>query len=130
MEGRVDRRHVRRTLLKCPKCGFTYELSESHSSKQTRYFHKLRDRLAEKRGYDKEAIKAELKRSYGATDPIHKDIKEYREGRPFITWDAEPMLLVSCKEYSTHEMSALITGTLDRCMTEMVDIEDLMRTYG
>ena len=111
----------------------TYEhYGDVRREEQINFFWVVRDRYANGLLMDKEIVRRQIERRWGVTVPFF-DLSTFtppsRGGR-FIEMDGEIHFHISTKEYTKAELSRMIDGTLNECIENSIDIEDLMEVIS
>lgn len=103
---------------------------EDPSDRARRYFHMIRDRYAQRMGYDKEYAKDELMVLRGVAMKLEDaaDRPPAWTGHPVTLW-GQRYFRKSLREYTKKELTTLIEGTIGACFDNHVDIEDLVDDY-
>ena len=101
------------------------------SENASRYFHKLRDRYAGAMGYTREYAKAELKYKWGEflgyAPDYGKDFKVPKWAGKFVEMYGAILFMKSTAEYTTKQMNLLIEGTINSCIENSIEIDDLIK---
>ncbi len=95
-----------------------------------KYFHLMRDVYARSLGYEKEYAKDELCVGFGVSMLLQDALEDPPKwsGYPRKIWGKEH-LRKSTTEYTTDEMAGLIEGTIQACIENGVDIQQLVDDY-
>ena len=101
------------------------------SENASRYFHKLRDRYAGAMGYTREYGKAELKYKWGEwlgyAVEYGKVFEVPKWAGKFVEIYGAVIFMKSTAEYTTKEINLLIEGTVNSCIENSIDIDDLIK---
>ena len=106
------------------------EWESGRSENASRYFHKLRDRYAGAMGYARAWAKAELKYAWGDSIEYSDDFEPPKWAGEFVQFYDKTVFLKSTAAYTRAQMGLLIEGTIQVCIENSVDIDDLIEEYA